>query len=384
MHSPETLAHKLERQWQNADYREARLLQTNDTTWPIRLSIGKPTADQVTHRIETVRAHIKNWNTISIGTIEWSTANYRAISQPIEVPTVWTLNRPSEWIAACRSKTIEEEYKALMKLCAKTSSIDHTTWVRRRYLWQNKPLAEVIQAAALAERLSLGCAQGRPLRALSVAGIDSKFFERHRRLIIELLDTRYHGIVSEQGLESFLDAAHEHDHWLLLADLDGNLLPFKQQRIRSSELATVAPVPGSRLLIVENEQVLHLLPQMPDTLALLGAGNNLKWLRSKSLDGKSICYWGDLDTWGLRLLSKARALRPHLHPLLMDKKTFRRYAADKAVPETEPAQSPPSGLEPDEQNLFHYLRNLEKGRLEQEFIPEAAVHESLANWQDPH
>ena len=50
------------------------------------------------------------------------------------------------------------------------------------------------------------------------------------------LTARFDGEVSKIGLESFLGAIAEGEHWLLLLDLDGSLLPFRQMRVRSSDL----------------------------------------------------------------------------------------------------------------------------------------------------
>ena len=120
--------------------------------------------------------------------------------------------------------------------------------------------------------MTAGCALGRPLRALSALGVDSKFFERNRGLLIQLLDVRFEGEVSDRGLgEEFLGALSEGDHWLLVAPLGPGLLPFSQQRIRASELQSVA-LPGSHVLIVENERCLHQLPALADTVACWGRG----------------------------------------------------------------------------------------------------------------
>jgi hypothetical protein len=65
------------------------------------------------------------------------------------------------------------------------------------------------------------------------------------------------------------------------------------------------------VLIVENERCRHQLPLLPDTvasweLALILSGCFAAWPQDRR-----IAYWGDLDTWGLLMLSRARA-RPCL------------------------------------------------------------------------
>ena len=232
----------------------------------------------------------------------------------------------------------------------------------------------------MALELTPGCARGRPLRALSVGGIDTKFFERHRTLMAQLLDVLFDGEVDNLGLEAFLGALDETDHWVLLAPLEQGLLPFRQQRIRTTELMDVT-LPASRVLIVENEKSLYQLPPVSDTIAILGAGLNLGWLEGRGFEGKQIAYWGDLDTWGLQMLATARGYRPQLHVLLMTRDTFDTHAALSAVAERDPAaESPPTALTEAESMLYRHLRTLERGRLEQEFLPTQLVGDAVATW----
>lgn len=94
----------------------------------------------------------------------------------------------------------------------------------------------------------------------------------------------------------------------LVVPLQPELLPFKRLRLTTSELAET-PLPASRLLVVENEQCVHLLPEvLPDTLAVLGSGLDLQWLVSAHLAGKQIAYWGDMDIWGLLMLARAPSI----------------------------------------------------------------------------
>lgn len=114
---------------------------------------------------------------------------------------------------------------------------------------------------------------------LECAWDNRKFFERNRNLIVKLLDIRFDGIVSEQGGGNFLNATDSNDHWLLVVDLDGELLPFQQLRVRNTELVSKA-LPGKNLLIVENETCRHQLPDLPNTIFILGAGLNLAWMKA--------------------------------------------------------------------------------------------------------
>ena len=210
--------------------------------------------------------------------------------------------------------------------------------------------------------------------------MDTKFFERNGPLLTRLLDERFDGAASEQGLTTFLDAYEDSSHWVLVVPLSAGLLPFQRMRLTTAELAAT-PLPGSRLLVVENEQCIHQLPELPDTLAILGAGLDLQWLASPHLTGKQIGYWGDLDSWGLLMLARARQRQPEIQALLMSRALFDQHAPSSAVkePTTGPAQ-PPAGLLPEEAALYAYLLEQERGRLEQEFIPQQSVQAVLTAW----
>ena len=300
---------------------------------------------------------------------------------PIEIPIYWQIEKPSQWIEACSSSKVNQEFSLLSDIMVEVDSSYHEILVRRRSLWRDKKAGEIIQSARLAGLLQPHCAHGKPLRALSLAGIDSKFFERNRTCIIALLDVRFDGEASRQGLEAFLGALNESEHWLLVVDLDGSILPFHQFRVRSRELSQ-SSIPGERLLIVENERCVHQLPTSENTLAVLGSGLNLTWLDNSTIKQKKVAYWGDIDTWGLYMLSRARECLPELSALMMKIELFEQYV-DKAVEEPVIAGStPPLNLQEPERQLYEKIISLEKGRLEQEFIPDEVVKSALSSWLD--
>lgn len=378
MKSPADLAARLAKQWQSADLREQRLL--NPDSWPLRLPIRKPGGADVRHHINHVREHIRQWRNVQVGHIEWQPTRFQSASEAIEVPVAWVLASPSEWIKAANTPDIRREYQILSHLAAHLDSRFHSLIIRRRRLVIDKPETDVIRCGKLAEQITPDCAAGKPLRAFSLAGIDSKFFERNRQLVTQMLDVLFNGQASELGLEAFLGAEDEGHHWLLVADLDGKLLAFSQLRIRASELQEVA-LPGQRLLLVENERCLHQLPAIPCTLAVLGAGLNLAWLKACWLADRTVGYWGDLDTWGLTMLGRARGYLPRLTPLLMNQAVFEKFQEKHAVAEPQPASSTaPEGITPEEAELYAQLLQARRGRLEQEFLPKEYVHQAVREW----
>ena len=391
MKSPQALAAKLAQQWNSADWRERQLLG-GAAAWPLTLSIGQPDAAVFMGDAAALRSHLQQWRAVEqhgLGSVQWQERRYRGSSDAIAVPTHWQLAKPSQCVAALSHfkvpghAQVKSDYARLGTLIA---GVERPSFqrllVRRLVQWRDTPTEAVIAAAGMALQLEPGCAQGKPLRALAVQGNDSKFFERHASLLTALLDERFDGEASRQGLVGFLGALPEDDHWLLIAPLAPGLLPFARQRVRASELLTT-PLPAGRILLVENERSLHQLPQpVADTIAVLGAGLNLGWLAAPWLQERTVAYWGDLDTWGLHMLAMACSHVPHLRPLLMDAATF---SAHQNLAVTEPVHAPepiPGALPPPQATLTAHLRTQDKGRLEQEFLPTDAVHHAVQAWVD--
>ena len=378
MKSPRELADKLARQWQDTDLRESRLL-TPESAFPFTLPIGKPSPSLVASDLTRVKQHIESWRSVTVGHINFKEVSYRATAGGVGIPIGWEIRNPDEWIQASASQTLRNEFTHLSAMIAETHEQFHRILIRQRSLSRGTAVAEVVQASKLALALEPGYARGKPLRTLSLEGIDTKFFERNQRLITALLDVRFDGEVGEAGLISFLDAAPEGEHWLLVVDLNGSQLPFRRLRITTQELQSTE-LPADRIIIVENERCLHQLPETPNTIAVLGCGFDLTWTQATWLQDKRVAYWGDIDTWGLALLAKARTNIPSLLPLLMTEAVFKSHR-ESSVPEPVHANSDPSrNLTPEEHSLFHLLRTEERGRLEQEFLPIPLVHKAILDW----
>ena len=390
MRSPEQLAEQLARRWQRSDWREAHLLP-NPGAWPLRLDVGAPSADSFRSASPALRQHLQAWRAVSErgpGSVQWTPRSYRGGAAPLDVPVQWTLERPSEALAAITRfavnghAEIAADYQALVAVLAQVDAPFQRLLLRRLALWRHLPTEQVATAARVALQLTPGCAAGKPLRALAVAANDSKFFERHASLLKALLDERFDGEASRQGLSDFLGASPEGEHWVLVAPLDAGLLPFRRQRVPTSELQHSA-LPAQRILLVENERSLHQLPTpLPQTIAVLGSGLNLAWLTAPWLQACDVAYWGDIDTWGLAMLASARRHLPQLHALLMDRATFDAHAERAVAEPVQASELSQSGLLAHEVALAQHLRTLDKGRLEQEFLPAEAVACAVRQWAD--
>ncbi len=375
MKSIKQLSAKLAAQWFLGENREQRLL--DDFDWPLRLSIGKPSAKMFKHELLEVQKHLGDWRQQKLGRVEWQSIKYQSASVAVDMPIYWFIDNAEEWVAATDNQQIKLEYSVLQDILNNIDSVFYSFIIRNRRLWvQPAEPKTVIRSCNLAMQLEPGLAQGRPLRSVSIEGYDTKFLENHQGLLIQLLNIRFAGVLKEHGLEKFLDAAESGGHWLLLKPLSHGLLPFQQLRIRASELMTTE-LPGKTLIVVENEKCAYQLPKLDDTIAILGAGLNLSWLKNNNFKSKQIIYWGDIDTWGLKMLAMARSYQPNLQPLLMDLAIFNKYQRFTVAELSHPDKTSPVGLSKTEADLYQTLLASRCGRLEQEAITAEDVKSRL-------
>jgi hypothetical protein len=230
-----------------------------------------------------------------------------------------------------------------------------------------------------------GMGEGFYLRALPLRGIDTKLVERHRVLIETLLDGWLDGEVREAGgLLAWLGCLSKGQDRLMLRllcpDLRAQFWSIDQMWVTSDVLVRMSPK-AARVLVVENDVAGLLLPDMSGTLAVVGSGSNLAWLSAPWVQHSRVGYWGDLDSWGLRLLARARECVSHLEPLMMDLETWAAHPS-AVVDELEPCEMPAAGLSDAEACLFNQIRWRAEGpgRLEQEKLSSAWIHQRVKEW----
>ena len=137
----------------------------------------------------------------------------------------------------------------------------------------------------------------------------------------------------------------------------------------------------SNVFITENEINFLALPDVPNSLAVFGAGYGFDQIANVAwLSRCRVFYWGDIDTHGFAILNQLRASVPHAESFLMDRETLLAFSAQWGT-EEQPALSELPRLNAREQSLFDDLRNnaiVNNLRLEQERIGFRYVQAALA------
>lgn len=198
-------------------------------------------------------------------------------------------------------------------------------------------------------------------RQLPIAGIDTKWLESRAGIIADLwgapVEFRRPPVIARvRILDPNLSRA--------IGGLSDISAPVDQ-------LAALGIRP-SRIWIVENLQTGLALGPLPDSVVFMGLGYGVSVLSSIPWMTHAECvYWGDIDTHGFSILSRARSAIPHVRSALMDERTLLRHR-DMWVEEPNPCDlSEAPLLTEEEQAVFTALRQNRwtiRLRLEQERI----------------
>jgi hypothetical protein len=218
---------------------------------------------------------------------------------------------------------------------------------------------------------------GRWLREITAPGVDTKFVERHRTVLSQLLgvDRSSAGFLLALGLRTKPESLR------LRFDAPALGLPdaLSEGTFRVDEVAALAARVSSAV-IVENETTYLTVPVPDGGVVIWGKGfevsraGALPWLHQVDVH-----YWGDLDTHGFAILNQLRAGLPQARSFLMDSATLLEHR-DRWVREPSPTAARLDRLTPDEAAVYADLvsdRLAEAVRLEQERVDWSWVQDRL-------
>jgi hypothetical protein len=224
-------------------------------------------------------------------------------------------------------------------------------------------------------------APGMYLRQVDMPGVDTKFIERHKGVLAELLDAQLdpsrvnaaapgfaarYGFLRRPGYVRFRVA--------------GSFRGFSELTARTNELRA-APDGITRAYVIENEITYLAFPVPARAMAILGGGYAVPVLEALGwLTGLDVVYWGDIDTHGFAILDRLRRHLPRARSMLMDRATLLDHR-EHWVTEPSPAAAVLDRLDTAESALYTELISnayAQSVRLEQERISFSAVEKAVA------
>ncbi len=344
--------------------------------WPLNVALGIPTERDFTNDPAEVRAWVEAWSSWQgAGELVWEERRWprigvqrlpTSISLAVALDVAAWASQERRWTRA--SARFEELSAAWPALRSRSGLV--------RYY-------DILADYSDADFERLKCAlswflanpsSGMYVRQLPIEGIDTKWLEKRTGVVTELLVL----LRGDEVRQDFHDACglrrmpHRIRMRILCPELRRIVGGLADLEAPVEQLAAMALKPKA-VLIVENQETGVALPDTDGVVAFMRLGNSVGALAGVPwLSGVPAVYWGDIDTHGLAILSRARRVVPGIRSVLMDEVTL---LAHKPLWSIEPAQHADADLAeltPDEQRVFRGLRSGEWGaklRLEQERLP---------------
>ncbi len=225
------------------------------------------------------------------------------------------------------------------------------------------------------------------LRHLEAPGVDTKFVERHGKILRQLLDQLLPAELIDPTSKTFAGrygfrVRPTYIRFRLLTPVPQLPEVITELEVRVDELARLE-LPVRTVFIVENQATYLAFPEVPNAIVVWGGGyavtalEGLPWLARRD-----VVYWGDLDTHGFAILSRLRERVSSVRSILMDRATLVAHQ-DQLVVEPSPNEVALGFLAPEEDALYRDLIEDRYGRairLEQERIRFTAVRNALEPW----
>lgn len=288
-------------------------------------------------------------------------------------------------------------------------------WVARRPLKLLDLGPDALAAGRVALWLRDNPSPGIYVRQLGLPGVHTKFVERNRQVIDQLLAAVARvpenesvdagdDAVEAAGEDVALDDGAARTPAARFARRHGFLHPPELVRFRvldpelellggARDITVTAKafsslrLPVHTVIATENQVNFLALPEQPGTLALYGGGYGFSSLRDASwLRDCRVLYWGDIDTHGFRILDQLRAIHPHVESVLMDEEALLEHRG-AWVTEPSPSHAALTRLNLSEATLYEALVADAYGpavRLEQELLSWNWAMERLSRPAEVH
>ena len=360
--TPAALRIQVERLWDRGELLRSAVSDT--MSWPLRLSLKVPTAAELSDRFESVRDWVREIGDTPPVRIEWRERNNR-VQGLQRLPSAAWLDTLQDALAFIGKTRQAQRFDVLWQQTAAAQPA-LLEWLSRRPLQALELAGRWELLLAIVAWLQAHPRPGVYLRQVDVPGVDSKFIESHRGVLIELLDLT----LPPESIESTATGAAQFARRFGFLD--------KPVRIRFRPLDPVIPslpgcegladitldatsfaaltLPVERVFITENETNFLAFPRVSCAIAVFGAGYGWEALaRATWLHRCQLHYWGDIDTHGFAILDQLRSHFPHAASFLMDRETLLAHRPHWGE-EPEPARHDLPRLTPEETAVFDELR----------------------------
>ncbi len=383
--TPSTIKKLLLRRFNRGDFLRDSIVPA--LPYPLEITLKYPQGRALGDNFGKAMAWAKLYRTGSDAppyTVEWSQINFREVGRnsiPVKV-----MFEDAEKVAQFINKRKSCDLFSLTSGELLDRFPKLTTWV------YNKPFLLLELAPVLSRLIRVTewiLNHPRPaiyLRQISIPQIDTKFIEKHKKVLGEWLDilldssqidTMYSGVKNFEQRYGFLSKQpiirfRILDPALYIVGLSDIALPADQ--FCALDLDT------DEVFVTENDINGLCFPPLKRAMVIFGRGYGFDYLADAHwIRQKRIWYWGDIDTHGFAILNQFRTFFPDTQSFLMDYQTLTAHR-DHWVEEKTALTAKLDNLSEQENALYEDLIKGRMGkavRLEQELIQYEYVWQAL-------
>lgn len=329
---PQEIQARLQKLWNRGQLLSAQL--TAEPLFPLRMPLKYPTPRELVDRYGEVKAWIDDLvQQVGSGrdktyTLEWREVNHRQLGRN-QLPVAAVFEQPADALGFIGKQRLAGAFEALCRRIVRDLP-DLEPWLARKPLIALQHEKNWTGLLAVLTWLRDHPRPGIYIRQLEITGIDTKFIERHKKVLTELLDSVLpaaaidHSATGVAGFEQrygFLSKPAQIRFRLLDPDL--TMAGLTDLQIPADDFARLDPPGVERVFITENDINGLAFPAVKRSMVVFGLGYGLERLAASAwLEGKRLFYWGDIDTHGFAMLDQIRHYFPHTRSLLMDLRTL--------------------------------------------------------------
>jgi hypothetical protein len=393
--TPDDLADRAKRQFDRLHLEW--LFSPATESWPLRVGINWPTEAKAANAPAAFRAWLGAWSefdgrVVRAGAgiaLERKTLNWRklgAISVPAQVTFSDAASVARQAGTAKRWQLLIERVDVLVRAYPGLGT--DTGWAQAAATVAAWDQADFVRLLSLLAWAQANPDSGLYLRQLPLVDIDTKWVEPRTGAITPILQSVLRRTGDLHGTLGLRKAPDPIRMRLLDPALRAQLGHAEDLQMPARQWSAAFKEPPSRLLIVENLATGLAIPDMPNTAVAMRLGNNVSALQGVSWCGQAqVVYWGDIDTWGLHILSRARDCFPAVRSVLMTEEVLLAHR-HLWTRETSQATGAANNLTVEEAQLLQKLKSDAFGerhvRLEQERLHwPSAMHAVLTAWDMP-
>jgi hypothetical protein len=352
---------------------------------PIGVPIRGPAPSEIAERLGAVQEWVADWQRSGRGAlrVEYRRIGGRQFGSNLIPSRAWLDSYDQVW----RLLGVETDVRLLTELADSTQATCPmlVPWLRLHPMRTLGLADRWHRLLATVRWIDEHKLPGTYMRQVDVPGVDTKFIERNRGVLADLLDLQLPSgrIDFDAGdFEQRYGFRRKPSYVRFRIDDSGG---WRELTLRAEDFA--APPAGiTKAYVLENEITYLAVSCPPRAILVLGGGyavpvlGSLPWFAD--LD---IAYWGDIDTHGFAILDRMRQRFPRVRSMLMDRTTLLAHR-DHWVTEPSPTRSSLEFLDGEEAALYSDLVADRLGRsvrLEQERVGFGVVEKAMLDGNEP-